>query len=738
MQDVVVTEPAGQELQYTALVEDLARLLEGPLKGSPSDRALAHAAQVSPTTVGNWLRKGQFPQKIDPLLRLVYAVQRRAKDAGLAGNPAVAALLDRDRWKRAHEAEALRRADGIRGAVEAWQGRAVLERTRPGWPLAQMSDPFRLEVHRVIASTISGLPVLPEYVEREHDRTLAEVVAQAAAGESRIAVLVGASSTGKTRTLWESLRQLRDRPEPWRLWHPIDPTRPDALLADLANLAPHTVVWLNEAQEYLDHDQLGEQAAAGLRTLLHDPSRAPVLVLATLWPDHWNTLTTRASPDRHAQARELLDGHRIGLPDAFTGADLAALTSTAGHDPRLGEAAEHARDGQITQYLAGGPVLLDRYHNAPPATRALIHAAMDARRLGAGPHIPWAWLAQAAPGYFTDTERDTADDDWLEQARSYLTTSWNNIPGILTRFKTTTASNQRPTSPDAGPTGHRTPQQGPLYRLADYLEQHGRHHRAETIPPITFWTAAARHAHPADLNALGNAAHRRGLYRDAAQLHKHATPHNTHAATALVQSLHALHPTDCRPAQWAADHAPPSDSYALARLLDSLQKAGAEEQTAALLGRFAACVSLDNPDAVVDLLTRLRGVGADEWTAALLDRNPAARVSLDNPDAVARLLNRLRWVGADKQAAALLGRAVARVSLDAPYAVARLLEWLREAGADEQTAALLDRNPAALVPLDNPDAVVHLLDRLRWVGADEQAAALLERAAADVSLDNPN
>jgi hypothetical protein len=38
-----------------------------------------------------------------------------------------------------------------------------------------------------------------------------------------------------------------------------------------------------EAQHYLD---MGERVAATLHRLLTDPSRGPVLVLATLWPEH--------------------------------------------------------------------------------------------------------------------------------------------------------------------------------------------------------------------------------------------------------------------------------------------------------------------------------------------------------------------------------------------------------------------------------------------------------------------
>ncbi|MER6474125.1 hypothetical protein [Streptomyces collinus] len=491
---------AAQEPGYTALIAELVILRDERLERQPSDRTLAQAAKASPTTIGKWLYHGQFPQDIDPLLRLVRAVRVEAEAAGLLQEPDVVKMLDEQRWRRAYEAEARRHADGTRTSVLAAQGREILERMRPGRPLADVTDPFHLEVHLAIGTKVAGLPELPAYVEREHDRVLAAVVAQAAAGTSRIAVLVGGSSTGKTRTCWEALRLLRAQDEPWRLWHP-DPTQPDTVLTELANLAPHTVVWLNEAQEYLAHDQLGEQVARGLRTLLHDPQRTPVLVLATLWPGHWQTLTTRADPDLHGQARQLLDGHKIKVPEVFTSADLAALTDTAGRDPRLGEAAAHARDGQITQYLAGGLILLDRYEDAPPAARALIHAAMDARRLGAGPRLPLAWLAQAVPAYLTDSEREETEEHGLGQTLSYVTTRWNGIPGIFTPVKTGADPNQRnrpAVRSDTGPARRQTGQRGPLYRLADFLDQHGRRRRADTIPPVGFWAAAADHAHPDD------------------------------------------------------------------------------------------------------------------------------------------------------------------------------------------------------------------------------------------------
>src|SRR5262249_10240637 len=154
------------------------------------------------------------------------------------------------------------------------------------------------------------------------------------------------------------------------------PSRPAAALRELAAIGPRTVVWLNEAQFYLDVPEggLGEQVAAGLRELLRDHARAPVLVLATLWPQFWDTLTVRPQdgPDQHEHARELLASHDITVPAAFTAAQLADAGEAG--DMRLAQAAAGARDGQVIQFLAGVPELLARYRNAPPPAKELVHA----------------------------------------------------------------------------------------------------------------------------------------------------------------------------------------------------------------------------------------------------------------------------------------------------------------------------------------------------------------------------
>ncbi|HLK79828.1 MAG TPA: hypothetical protein VKU77_40020, partial [Streptosporangiaceae bacterium] len=569
----------------------------------------------------------------------------------------------------------------------AGEGRDALARpdsdvTAAGRPLTEVTDPFVLEVHRPVQPEDAppGLPVLPPYVPREHDQMLGRVVGAAAGGRSGIAALVGGSSVGKTRACWEALVLLRDQDPPWRLWHPIDPSRPDAALRELPGIEPRTVVWLNEAQFYLDAEAgLGERVAAGLRELLRDPARAPVLVLATVWPRFWDTLTARpfGEEDPHAQARELLAGHDIPVPATFTETQLQQLSQAA--DQRLAQAATAAQDGQVIQFLAGAPELLARYRNASPAAAALIHAAMDGRRLGMDIALPRAFLEIAAPGYLTEAEWDGLGEDWLAQALAYTAVPAKGVRGPLTRIRPRPA---RPRTPRPGSQGGdeqladgpASPPDGPLYRLADYLDQNGRVHRNDLIPPVSFWAAAAANALPADQAALGDAADARGLYRDSAQLHKNAAAHGNLRAVSYLSDPPDCLRADARPMHWAAAYASLEDPGGVARVLDILRRAGAREQATALAVRATAHASLNHPDGVARLLSSLWEMGAHEQAAALLARDPAAHAALEDPDGVASLLDILWEMGAHEQAAALLARdPAAQAGLNSPYAVNKLL-----------------------------------------------------------------
>ncbi|MEV5778516.1 helix-turn-helix domain-containing protein [Streptomyces antimycoticus] len=177
----------------------------------------------------------------------------------------------------------------------------------PGRPIGQW-EPHDLEVHPAgpgrngSRSDTSLGQVLPGYVARAHDEVLADAVGNAAAGHSGLVVLVGSSSTGKTRACWEAVQPLADRG--WRLWHPFDPTRAQAALDDLHRVGPRTVVWLNEAQHYFGDRAVGEQITAAIHRLLVSRERGPVLVLGTLWPEyHHQYMALPAPGGRSTQPR---------------------------------------------------------------------------------------------------------------------------------------------------------------------------------------------------------------------------------------------------------------------------------------------------------------------------------------------------------------------------------------------------------------------------------------------------
>ncbi|WP_433600401.1 helix-turn-helix domain-containing protein [Nocardia sp. CA-135953] len=611
-----------------------------------------------------------------------------------------------------------------------------------GQPLTAHLDPIELGVHKAITTGAPGQDAtLTAYVPRPHDTALAEIVTAAAEEhQSRFVVLLGDSSTGKTRALWEALAPLRDHGG-WRVWHPTSPDRRTALREGLGRVRSRTVVWLNESQEYLGGDGRpgDEKAAVALRDLLRDPTRAPVLVVGTLWRAYYTELRRPHA----SQVRELLDNTVttvLEVPSSFADADPDALAAAAATDPRFRYARDRAEDGRITQYLAGGPELLHRYDNElSVGAKAIVRIAMDARRMGHRNAIPHGLLAEAADAYVSPSEWNTvaSEPDWLEQALAEAARPCKGADGPLPRIaaasarsrSTRTRSRIDPAGRPGGAGG------GPVYLLADFLDQHARTEYSEIIPPIPFWEALTTHAHPGDYTVLGRAASDRGLYRDAAQLWVKATRvGDIDAAAALVGLLRFAHPDDKRPADWVIDHIHPSNPYAVAWLLEQLREAGWTEQAHTLAERAASAVTLDAPSDVAWLLEQLREAGWTEQAHTLAERAVPA-VGLDDPYAVAGLLEQLRKGGWTAQAHTLIERAVPAVGLDDPYAVAGLLEQLRKGGWTAQAHTLAERAVSA-VGLDDPRGVVRLLERLSEAGLTEQAHTLIERAVSAVTLDD--
>lgn len=372
----------------------------------------------------------------------------------------------------------------------------------PGKPIGQF-DPHALEVHPAGPRELG----LPRYVWRDHDDVLEGTVSQAAEGRSGLLMLVGTSSTGKTRACWEAIQPLKE--QGWQLWHPFDPTRSEAALAALGQVGPYTVVWLNEAQHYLSAGS-GERIAAALHTLLTDPERGPVLVLGTLWPEYADAYTTvprPGQPDPHTRVRELLAGRLAAVPAGFDDAAVAqAEAFAAAGDKLLAQAVSNARDGRLPQILAGAPQLLQRQASASPGARAVLDAAMDARRLGIGLHLSMGFLSEAAEDYLRDDDFDRLSDNWFEQALAELGTP---VHGDLAPLRRVRRRRIDRLVEDANRFGD-LPPEGPAYRLADYLEQHGRETRRRLCPPASFWEATHRNiVSPDDLAQVAQAAYSR-------------------------------------------------------------------------------------------------------------------------------------------------------------------------------------------------------------------------------------
>ncbi|MFM9633454.1 MULTISPECIES: hypothetical protein [Streptomyces] len=631
-------------------------------------------------------------------------VHRYISDPGIPASQADVVTVASVLARRA----AIDRAEMARRVRSLWT--AARTAVAAGRPTGEFDDRLALrdlDVHPALdAGPGQRAGTLPPYVPRDFDLRLRRVVADATTGDGGVAVLVGDSFTGKTRTCWEAVRPL---PAPWRLWCPMYPAGPEALLRGLDDVAPHTVLWLDDAQRFLAPEPLGEQAAAALRALLADADRGPLLVLATLWPEHWHALT-----EGIGHRARLLRGHRVDVPTAFTAAELSALAALSKEDRRLREAAEHARDGEVVAYLAGGPALLDSYLASRGTRRALVEAAMDAHRLSGRPHVPSAWLAEAVPAYLTRSasQRAHAEGDTYEAAVRFATLT---RPPLL--LPVPAPSGDGATSPDGGGTHE------PSYRLADYLGQYGRRHREEAMPPAGFWAAAQRHAQLDALADLGDAAWDRGLHRDAARLYRRGVSAGD---------------------QWAASRLlerfpfPEAASYVAARV-SLTHNDTATHRVTGLLRRL---VELDAVDPFLQLVRRI----ADEdpldrpfFTAVLLElispgpftprlaRRAALRAPLEDAHAVARLVVALHRV-ADDVHPLLADRIAARFTSADPHAVAEVAKALVESGAVERAAVLATRL-VGRIRTDAATATLELLGVLRGAGLRTHADSLAENAA---------
>lgn len=368
--------------------------------------------------------------------------------------------------------------------LAAWERVATAHQPCPaGAVRVRLARPRLLGVHAAI-QVPRATEDMPPYVPRDFDADL-NVALTAAAAHGGFILLIGGSSVGKTRALYEAIRA---RLAEWWLLHPADPL---AITAHAEAPTPRTVLWLDELQRYLDHPT-GLPAGA-LRQLI----TAGTIVVATLWPNEHAIRTIRpptGQPDPHVNDRQLLGFARIiEVPETFSQAERRRGETLAGTDQRIRIALD-SPDAGFTQVLAAGPVLIRRWEHADPYARAVLTAAVDATRLGMRYPLPPELLKAMAPAYCTGGERAAAPAGWFEAALAYATELLHGAAAAL------------------APVGGEGTAMGAVagFAVADYLLQHASAQRRVQPVPASAWEALLAHArHREDVKRLAASANDR-------------------------------------------------------------------------------------------------------------------------------------------------------------------------------------------------------------------------------------
>ncbi|WP_051798484.1 inositol monophosphatase family protein [Catenuloplanes japonicus] len=245
-----------------------------------------------------------------------------------------------------------------------------------GWlpDIGDIADPVALGVHAAVSG---GERSTPHYVARDIDDDLDDALRQ-----HGFALIVGHSTSGKSRAAYEAMRRL---PAHWTVLVPRDGAALHTLLDDGLDLKD-TVVWLDDIERYLGPGGLDPHLLRRLRG--DDPTR--VVALATMRANEYTArLSDGDSPELMRADQQVLRAARtIHLERSLTPAERRRAQELAA-DPRILDAVRHAQQFGLGEFLAAGPRLWRRWKQAitdtDPAVRAgaaLVSAAVDSRRAG--------------------------------------------------------------------------------------------------------------------------------------------------------------------------------------------------------------------------------------------------------------------------------------------------------------------------------------------------------------------
>jgi len=455
--------------------------------------ALSLNADLARDTVGRWIRGTTVPT-----LAALRAVEAVLSDR--LGYPVDLAAAVGERRSTRQRDRSSGRSDPARSDMvweETWGQLIPVVECRPLW----------VGVHGSIRRPEGSVPGdaqeddMPEYVFRDHDARLRQQLIDAST-EGGLVILVGASSVGKTRSLYEAIRTVL--PD-WRIFFPKDAA---AVREAVPGLPAHTVIWLDDSpvEKFLTKPGKGGLTRNDLIAVVRNRDRQPFIVVDTFWSSRYQALT--ASPradaagphdDRYRDAREVLAlvGEPIDIPEQFSDAERVRAKAAAASDRRLAVALNDTQFG-VTQVLAGAPELISRWQHADAYTQAVVTAAIDAQRLGIHPPLTTDLLISAATTYLTERHRASAQPDWFPEAVARATDPGKGSTALLLPCS----------SPDRALTGTIAG-----YQVADYLLQEGARTRFFTPTPTGAWNAYVDLvADPADVDNLAHNARQRRLY----------------------------------------------------------------------------------------------------------------------------------------------------------------------------------------------------------------------------------
>jgi tetratricopeptide (TPR) repeat protein len=384
--------------------------------------------------------------------------------------------------------------------------RAARRSRLAAWPLpiASQIDPYeRLNLPRPAVGpglAQSGRGALQQsypYVPRAVDATLRELLR-----DEQLILLVGEPKAGKTRTAYEAVLHVCPNR---RIVIPRrdDPEGLTTLLQEAATSLRRfqLLIWLDDLDAFLVPGGLATQ---GLDAILENFSDVRILA----------TITARAHREIHGGAQGIADARRE-VVRRFRPVRLDLLPTDAERRQFHSLYPQHTLAGGFGEYFIAARELVRRLEDGDgacpfeplgvtcPFSRAIVHAAVDWRRVGLAQPIPEQDLQQLSEVYARQ-QRPTVEltDDHFRAGLRWATTPLASHIGLL--------------EPSDGPSGAESSGAEPSFKALDYVVGYVESKHQEVPRPT--WDLVTQHLDPSNLNTVAQTAYVREAYDVAAAI----------------------------------------------------------------------------------------------------------------------------------------------------------------------------------------------------------------------------